>query len=445
MQEIKCPKCNEVFQVDEAGYAAILKQVHDREFHAEVRQLEQQYKDRVENAIALAKAEQQRDYDQAITLKTKELDNYKLQVTNYKAEQIRKYDQLEKEKDQEIAQKNTKIEQLQGKINEAEKEKALAVSEAVKEKNDQLANKDREIINLQAEIRNSENVYALKEKSLIDRYSAQLKAKDDEVEFYKDFKAKQSTKMVGESLEQHCLTEFNRMRAVGFQTAYFDKDNDAKTGSKGDFIFRDYDEYKNEFISIMFEMKNETDTAGKKHKNEDFFKELDKDRKEKNCEYAVLVSLLEPENEFYNVGIVDVSYMSNYPKMYVIRPQFFIPLIAILRNAALSSIAYKQEIERIRSQEIDITNFENKLSSFVQSIGKNYEQAAKKSNSIIDEIDNAISQLNKVKDNFLGLINNLRLANEKANDITIRKLTYKNPTMQEKFHELHIADNKENM
>ena len=225
MQEIKCPKCNEVFQVDEAGYAAILKQVHDREFHAEVRQLEQQYKERVENAIALAKAEQQRDYDQAITLKTKELDNYKLQVTNYKAEQIRKYDQLEKEKDQEIAQKNTKIEQLQGKINEAEKEKALAVSEAVKEKNDQLANKDREIINLQAEIRNSENVYALKEKSLIDRYSAQLKAKDDEVEFYKDFKAKQSTKMVGESLEQHCLTEFNRMRAVGFQTAYFDKDN----------------------------------------------------------------------------------------------------------------------------------------------------------------------------------------------------------------------------
>lgn len=303
----------------------------------------------------------------------------------------------------------------------------MAVKNAVQQK-------ETTILELESQIKLKNNEWELKEKSLCEKHADEIKRRDDEIAYYKDFKARQSTKMIGESLEQHCETEFNKLRATAFQNAYFEKDNDIKTGSKGDFIYREYSNDGVEFISIMFEMKNEMDTTATKHKNEDFFKELDKDRKEKNCEYAVLVTMLEADNEYYNSGIVDVSY--KYPKMYVVRPQFFIPIITVLRNAALNSLQYRHELELVRNQNIDITHFEEDINDFKDKFSRNFRLASEKFQKAIDEIDKTIDHLQKTKEALLSSENNLRLANNKAEDLTIKRLTKGNPTMAAKFAEL---------
>ena len=382
MQEIKCPNCGEVFQVDETVYDKIVKQVRDREFHRELERREEL-----------------------------------------------------------LASKNElEIEKLNARLSAASTEKKLAVNQANSEKERELAEKDILISKLKGEIASKDNENKLKTQALKEQYEEKIKLKDEQIEYYRDFKAKQSTKMVGESLEQHCDYEFNKIRASAFPNAYFEKDNDARSGSKGDFIFRDMDENGTEFISIMFEMKNETDTTSTKKKNEDFFKELDKDRREKNCEYAVLVSLLEIDNELYNTGIVDVSY--KYPKMYVVRPQFFIPIITLLRNAAMNSLEYRQELETIRHQNIDISNFEEKMNLFKEGFSRNYRLASDKFQTAIDEIDKSISHLQKIKDALISSENNLRLANDKAEDLTIKKLTRGNPTMKALFDAQSKEQNK---
>ena len=382
MQEIKCPNCGEVFQVDETVYDKIVKQVRDREFDRELERREEL-----------------------------------------------------------LASKNElEIEKLNARLSAASTEKKLAVNQANSEKERELAEKDMLISKLKGEIASKESENKLKTQALKEQYEEKIKLKDEQIEYYRDFKAKQSTKMVGESLEQHCDYEFNKIRASAFPNAYFEKDNDARSGSKGDFIFRDMDENGTEFISIMFEMKNETDTTSTKKKNEDFFKELDKDRREKNCEYAVLVSLLEIDNELYNTGIVDVSY--KYPKMYVVRPQFFIPIITLLRNAAMNSLEYRQELETIRHQNIDISNFEEKMNLFKEGFSRNYRLASDKFQTAIDEIDKSISHLQKIKDALISSENNLRLANDKAEDLTIKKLTRGNPTMKALFDAQSKEQNK---
>lgn len=382
MQEIKCPNCGEVFQVDETVYDKIVKQVRDREFDRELERREEL-----------------------------------------------------------LASKNElEIEKLNARLSAASTEKKLAVNQANSEKERELAEKDILISKLKGEIASKDNENKLKTQALKEQYEEKIKLKDEQIEYYRDFKAKQSTKMVGESLEQHCDYEFNKIRASAFPNAYFEKDNDARSGSKGDFIFRDMDENGTEFISIMFEMKNETDTTSTKKKNEDFFRELDKDRREKNCEYAVLVSLLEIDNELYNTGIVDVSY--KYPKMYVVRPQFFIPIITLLRNAAMNSLEYRQELETIRHQNIDISNFEEKMNLFKEGFSRNYRLASDKFQTAIDEIDKSISHLQKIKDALISSENNLRLANDKAEDLTIKKLTRGNPTMKALFDAQSKEQNK---
>lgn len=382
MQEIKCPNCGEVFQVDETVYDKIVKQVRDREFDRELERREEL-----------------------------------------------------------LASKNElEIEKLNARLSAASTEKKLAVNQANSEKERELAEKDILISKLKGEIASKDSENKLKTQALKEQYEEKIKLKDEQIEYYRDFKAKQSTKMVGESLEQHCDYEFNKIRASAFPNAYFEKDNDARSGSKGDFIFRDMDENGTEFISIMFEMKNETDTTSTKKKNEDFFKELDKDRREKNCEYAVLVSLLEIDNELYNTGIVDVSY--KYPKMYVVRPQFFIPIITLLRNAAMNSLEYRQELETIRHQNIDISNFEEKMNLFKEGFSRNYRLASDKFQTAIDEIDKSISHLQKIKDALISSENNLRLANDKAEDLTIKKLTRGNPTMKALFDAQSKEQNK---
>ena len=391
MQEIKCPKCGEIFQVDESGYAAIVKQVRDKEFEKEITERENVHKSEKDSAVQLAVSK------------------------------------VESQKDKELAEKELEISRLKGELELSKTGMDLAVKNAVQEK-------ETEILKLKNEIDLSNSRWELKEKSLIEKHSDEIKQKEEEVAFYKDFKARQSTKMVGESLEQHCETEFNKLRATAFQNAYFEKDNDAKTGSKGDFIFRESSEDGVEFISIMFEMKNEMDTTATKHKNEDFFKELDKDRREKNCEYAVLVTMLESENELYNTGIVDVSY--KYSKMYVVRPQFFIPIITLLRNAALNSLQYKQELAVIRNQNIDITHFEEDINDFKDKFSRNYRIASDKFKKAIEEIDKTIDHLQKTKEALLSSENNLRLANNKAEDLSIKRLVKGNPTMAAKFAEL---------
>ena len=385
MQEIKCPKCGEVFQVDESGYAAIVKQVRDREFEKEINARIIQFETEKETAVKLAKAEAESKFNETMNVK------------------------------------NLQIAEMRSKIEAGEKDKELAVNRALSEKEKELAKKESCIIRLTGQIETNDKENKLKEQILKEKYEVQLRFKDEEIARYKDFKAKLSTKMIGESLEQHCETEFNRIRPTGFQNAYFEKDNDARTGSKGDYIFREADTEGVEFISIMFEMKNEGDTTSTKKKNEDFLKELDKDRREKNCEYAVLVSLLEPENEFYNSGIVDMSH--RYPKMYVIRPQFFIPMITLLRNAALNSLQYKQELAFVRSQNIDISNFEESMNDFKEKFSRNYELASKKFKTAIEEIDKTIDHLQKTKEALLSSENNLRLANNKAEDLSIKRLT----------------------
>ena len=403
MQEIKCPNCGEVFQVDESGYAQILSQVRDKEFDKEIRQREKLIESQKELEIEKLKA-------QLKALEEAADKDVKLAVT----------EALSKQK-----------QEAQEELNRQQHEAQEALNKQERKSIEELADKDIEIAKLKGQLESKDNESKLKSQALKEQYEDKLKLKDEQIEYYRDFKARQSTKMVGESLEQHCDIEFNKLRATAFPNAYFGKDNDARTGSKGDFIFREADASGTEFISIMFEMKNQMDETATKKKNEDFLKELDKDRREKNCEYAVLVSLLETDNELYNTGIVDVSY--RYPKMYVVRPQFFIPIITLLRNAALNSLEYKQELETIRNQNIDISNFEEKINVFKDGFSRNFRLASEKFNNAIDEIDKSISHLQKIKEALLSSENNLRLANNKAEDLTIKKLTRGNPTMKELF------------
>ena len=416
MQEIKCPKCGEVFQVDESGYAAIVKQVRDKEFEKEIRDREAQFLKEKDSAQELARARTEQKFSERIS------------------QQEAKIRELETKLQAEEQARELTIEKA-----EEEKEKELADWKAEKEQ--ELARKDSQILQLQAKLDSGEKENQIKAQSLKENYEEQLKMKDEITAYYKDFKARQSTKMIGESLEVHCETEFNKLRATGFQHAYFEKDNDARSGSKGDYIYRETDPEGVEFISIMFEMKNEMDETATKRKNEDFFKELDKDRREKNCEYAVLVSLLEPDSELYNQGIVDVSH--RYPKMYVIRPQFFIPIITILRNAAVNALEYRQELEAIRTQNIDISHFEEDMNEFKEKFSRNFRIASERFQKAIDEIDKTIDHLRKTKEALLSSENNLRLANNKAEDLTIKRLTRKNPTMAAKFAQLEERKRQE--
>ena len=434
MQEIKCPKCGEVLQVDETGYAAIVKQVRDREFTKEIQERLAQFQTEKESAVTLAKTATAKAYDVALAKKAMEINDLKNQLDMQKVAQASSLQEALNKKELELAQKEQQIAELTARLQSSETAKELAVNKVISEKQQELFNKEQNILQLTSQVENSKKESAIREQNIISTEEEKLKFKDEEIERYKDFKLRQSTKMVGESLEQHCEIEFNKLRATGFQNAYFEKDNDARTGSKGDYIYREADEDGTEFISIMFEMKNEMDATATKKKNEDFFKELDKDRREKNCEYAVLVSMLESESELYNTGIVDVSY--RYPKMYVIRPQFFIPIITLLRNAAQNSLEYRKELSVIKTQNIDISNFENDLNEFKDKFSRNYRLASEKFKKAIEEIDKTIDHLQKTKEALMSSENNLRLANNKAEDLSIKRLTRNNPTMAAKFAEL---------
>ena len=415
MQEIKCPSCGKVFQVDETGYSQIVSQVRDHEFHAELERRAKELEEKKESDLQVVKMQQEKANEAALLQKDKEI-----------ADLQRKLDAL-------TAENKVEISQLRSKIDGFENEKKLAVSEAVSKKDLEIATKVNELTALQGKLDSKEAEMELEKKNLVDAYEREIKFKDEEIERVKDFKAKQSTKMIGESLEQYCQNEFNKLRMTAFPNAYFEKDNDARTGSKGDFIFKESSSDGVEFISIMFEMKNEMDTTATKHKNEDFFKELDKDRREKGCEYAVLVSLLEADNDYYNTGIVDVSY--KYEKMYVIRPQMFIPMITLLRNAALNSLRYQKELQVVRSQQVDIENFEENMNNFKEAFGRNYRLASEKFQKAIDEIDKSMDHLQKIKDALLSSQNNLRLANDKAEDLSIKKLTKNAPSVRAMFEE----------
>lgn len=424
---IECPKCHEVFQIDEAGYADIVKQVRDKEFNKELQDRETQFKEAKERAVQVVRLEVEKDFQNKLNDKEQEIAKLKSKLESEQLSKNSAIKETEAEKDKVIAE-------LKNQIESFNKDKQIEIGNIVKEKDDEILKYNNEIIQLKSQRELDEKNFQIKEQSLKDNYENQLKLKDEQIAQYKDFKAKLSTKMLGESLEQHCEISFNQLRATGFSGAYFEKDNDAKTGSKGDYIFRDYDSDGNEFVSIMFEMKNEADQTATKKKNEDFFKELDKDRKEKKCEYAVLVSMLEPESDLYNGGIVDVSH--KYPKMYVVRPQFFIPIITLLRNAATNTLEFKRELEYMRSQNVDVSKFEDALNDFKDKFSRNYELASKKFHTAIEEIDKTILHLQKTKEALLASDNNLRLANNKAEDLSIKRLTKNNPTMQAKFVEL---------
>lgn len=423
MNEIKCPNCGTIFKIDETEYDSIVKQIRDKEFEKEISLREQEHTKDKENAIKLAEAHLKEEL-------TKQLTERDLEITNLKNELKTKEEQtqskLEQEYKDELNKRELEISELKNKIKLQESKSELEIQKAITEK-------DKKISDLNSELVVRSKEFELKQNSIKDSYESKLKDKDEQIAYYKDFKAKQSTKMIGESLEQHCSIEFNRLRPL-FKNAYFDKDNDARTGSKGDFIFRDYDDDGNEIVSIMFEMKNEADTTATKHKNEDFFKELDKDRKEKKCEYAVLVSLLESDNDYYNDGIVDVSHL--YEKMYVIRPQFFIPLITLIRNLANKSLEYRKELELIKNQNIDITHFEENINAFKEGFGRNYRLASERFAKAIEEIDKTIDHLQKTKEHLLKTDDNLRLANNKAEDLSIKKLAHNNPTVTKLFEDL---------
>ena len=406
MQEIRCPNCGELFQVDETGYEQIAQQVRDKEFARELERRERELDAKRDREFELLRMREEKEHTASIT-----------------------------KKDAEISARDRVIAELRAKLDAGETERKLAVAEAVEKKNEELARKTSEIADLKGELRSRETENRLNEKSLKEQYEDKLRLKDEQIEYYKDFKARQSTKMIGESLEQHCLTQFNSIRMTAFPNAYFEKDNDARTGSKGDFIYRECAEDGTEFISIMFEMKNEADMTATKHKNEDFFKELDKDRREKGCEYAILVSLLEIDNDLYNNGIVDVSY--RYPKMYVIRPQFFIPMINLLRNAAQNSLHYRQELQLVRSQQVDILHFEENMNAFKEGFARNYRLASERFATAIEEIDKTIDHLQKTKAALLSSENNLRLANNKADELSIKKLTKNAPSVRAMFDELN--------
>ena len=428
MHEIKCPHCHTAFTVNEASYADILNQVRTQEFQTEIHERLQQAQIQFQSDMQLAQAQAQNQFDKILADKNHEIAALSNQINAYEKDSKLAAAEIEDRLKAQIAEQDKLIAELKAQAKSLETaknmEKELEITKAVAEKERELGN-----LNTQLMLQSKEN--QLEKQSLREKYEAELKQKDETIAFYKDFKAKQSTKMIGESLEQHCETEFNRIRTTAFPQAVFGKDNDAKTGSKGDYIYRETDEEGNEIISIMFEMKNENDETATKKKNEHFFKELDKDRREKNCEYAVLVSLLEADSDLYNNGIVDVSYA--YPKMYVVRPQFFIPIVSLLRNAALNSLKYKQELAQMRAQNIDITHFEEDLDKFKTDFARNYELASRKFQTAIDEIDKTISHLQKTKEALLSSENNLRLANNKATDLTVKKLVRKNPTMKAAF------------
>lgn len=460
MHEIICPHCTKAFKIDEAGYADILKQVRDTDFekqlHERLELAEQEKRNAVELAMAKAAAEMQKSattkdaeiqelrsridaekvtrklaVNEALSSVEKERDTLANELEQTRREQesasklveAKLLNELQKSK----ATKDSEIQELKSKLESLELGKKLAITEAIN-------SVERERDKLQSGLEKAELEKQLSEKSLKDKYETQIKDRDDAIERLRDLKARLSTKMVGETLEQHCETEFNRIRATAFPKAYFEKDNDARAGSKGDYIFRDLDEAGTEIVSVMFEMKNENDRTATKNKNEDFLKELDKDRIEKGCEYAVLVSLLEPESELYNTGIVDVFH--RFPKMYIVRPQFFIPIITLLRNAAMNSLKYKSELALMKAQNIDITSFESELDGFKSAFAKNYDLASKRFQIAISEIDKSIEHLQKTKEALLGTDRNLRLANDKAQDVTIKKLTRGNPTMAAKFSDL---------
>lgn len=427
MPEIKCPKCGEIFTVDESGYAAIAGQVRNAEFHKELQERQHQLNREKETELALLQTRAEMEKETALGKLTAEINQLKAQLSA-----ADKDSELEKER--ALAALRQENERLKAEIRAGEQKQNLAVANAVNAQKDALNEKEKQILLLNSKLQEAEKDSRLQAQSLKENFAVELRAKDTEIAFYKDLKARLSTKMIGETLEQHCENEFNRLRATAFPNAYFEKDNDARSGSKGDYIFRERTEDGVEFVSVMFEMKNEMETTASKHKNEDFFKELDKDRREKDCEYAVLVSLLEADSELYNTGIVDVSY--KYPKMYVIRPQFFIPIITLLRNAALNSVAYRRQLTEYKNQNIDVSRFEAEMNDFKNKFGRNYQLASDHFRKVVDEIDKTINHLQKTKDELLATANNLRLANDKANDLTIKRLTRNNPTMAQKFAEL---------
>lgn len=452
MNEIKCPNCGTVIKIDESIYAKIVKQVRDKEFNEDLKKRLEEEHLREEQALELQKTSLEQYYqDKEYKLK----EEYNKSVLELKQQVLNKdleTKEILSKKDKELVELKTKLdnqtELVKSKVSKEyqdevyQKEKIISQlqsdimiqeSKYKLELQDNLNKKDKEIGSLQNTIENTKNSYLLKENNLKEAYEEKLKLKDEQIAYYKDFKAKQSTKMIGESLEVHCNNEFNKLRPL-FPKSYFEKDNDCKNGSKGDFIFRDYDDEGTEITSIMFEMKNEADKTASKHKNEDFFKELDKDRKEKKCEYAVLVSMLEIDNDYYNEGIVDVSY--RYPKMYVIRPQFFIPIITLIRGMGLNTLEYKKEIELLQKENIDISHFEENMNSFKESFGRNYRLASDKFKKAIEEIDKTIEHLQKTKENLLSSDKNLRIANDKAEGLSIKKLTSNSKTVREMFENL---------
>lgn len=424
MKAIKCPNCGEQFTIDESGYNEILTQVRNDEFEKELKEREASFNREKEVTVQLEVAKSEAKKNQEIAALREEITKLQSSVSE-------KVEKANAENATKLHEKDLKISELQNNLAMTKAENANAVKEALLEK-------DNEIASLKNSIELGKSQAELQVRALKEQHEAEIRMKDEVIAQYKDFKARQSTKMIGESLEQYCAGEFNKIRSTAFPAAYFEKDNDTSvSGSKGDFIFKE-SQNGTEFISIMFEMKNEADNTATKHKNEDFFKELDKDRKEKGCEYAVLVSMLEPESDLYNSGIVDVSY--RYPKMYVIRPQFFLSLISILRNAALNSLAYKQELVKIKNQNIDISNFENSMQAFKEDFSRNVEIAGKKFSTAIEEIDKSIDHLQKIKENLLASDHNLQIANRKADNLTIKRLTKGNPTMTAMFEELNAGD-----
>ena len=427
MHEIQCPHCGKAFKIDEAGYADILKQVRDGDFEQQLHERLALAEQDKRNAVELATARLAGELQQAAAAKEAEIQSLRAKVEAGSVAQKLAVAEALAAVHTAAAAKDAEIQGLRAQLDAVAVAQKLAVAEAIspiaRERDDLKSSLDRAQLEKQ-----------LAQTSLKDKYETQLRDRDEAIERLRDMKARLSTKMVGETLEQHCETEFNRIRAMAFPKAYFEKDNDARSGSKGDYIFRDVDESGTEIVSIMFEMKNESDQTATKNRNEDFLKELDKDRTEKGCEYAVLVSLLEPDSELYNTGIVDVFH--RYPKMYVVRPQFFMPIITLLRNAAMHSLKYKTELALVRAQNVDITNFETELETFKSAFAKNYDLASRRFQTAIDEIDKSIDHLQKTKEALLGTDRNLRLANDKAQDVTIKKLTRGNPTMAAKFSEL---------
>lgn len=460
MHEIICPHCNKAFKIDETGYADILKQVRDSAFDEQLHERLELAEREKQNAIELATTKLASELQKAAALKDSEIKHLKNKLDAGEVERqlavtqalvlvekerdvlLNELEKAKQEKESALmlaelklngtlqkadAEKNSVIQDLKAKLNAVEVERKLEITEAVNE-----VKKERDV--LKNNLIHAALEKQLAEKSLKDLYETRIKDRDEAIDRLRDMKARLSTKMIGETLEQHCEIEFNRIRATAFPYAYFEKDNDIRSGSKGDYIFRDMDAGNTEIVSIMFEMKNESDTTATKSKNEDFLKELDKDRSIKGCEYAILVSLLEPDNELYNTGIVDVSH--RFPKMYVVRPQLFIPIITLLRNAAMKSLQYKTELALVKSQNVDVTNFEVELETFKSGFAKNYELASKRFQTAIDEIDKSIDHLQKTKEALLSTDRNLRLANDKAQDVTIKKLTKDNPTMEAKFIKL---------